>query len=1444
MQLRMAVRGPSGQRDIRVEGDPGCALDSVREQLAEIAGVEPGRRWLADGQVLAPDAVLGEPPLIEGAVLAPDMVGAGSVDVSPGTGIELRVVAGPDAGLAYVLGTGEVVIGRGHGVDLRLADAAVSRRHASISWRGLEVQVRDLGSSGGTWLDGRVVGADPVGMRLGAQLTIGASTLTLADSTGPGAASTPDGAGGLATNRAPRIIQPATRSEIVVPVPPPARDPAGFPWLATVLPLLVGIPLAWRFGAQALAFTVLSVAAVALTGAGEQVSRRKARRRAMADYRHELAIADIQIAQAVEVDAACRRDELPAAASLLRIVAGPSPRLWERRRGDHDMLVLRLGLADLPSRITIRRVDSLASAVTAPSSRSVPVALSLQQVGVIGLAGDRPAVLGLVRFIVGQVASLHSPRDVRLVVVSAGSNDDLAWTHWLPHTEATTEDCTRLVGLGPRQAAARISELAMLVDTRAAARDRMSSDGLARAGHDQLVVLVCDGARELRSVPGLSTILEHGPHHGVYSICLAPTASELPSECAATVLVADPSTGQIQVTEAGRPSAGTVSGELVPAAWAERFARAIAPLRDLTPAATHIPSSVRLLDLLRLEPLDPDVIAERWRAAPRSTVVTLGAGSDGPVQVDLAADGPHALVAGTTGSGKSEFLETMVAGLAIGNRPDELAIVLIDYKGGATFADCARLPHTVGLVTDLDGPLARRALVSLRAELSRRERLMRSAGVADIESLLRVGSGPSAADRLNRLVIIVDEFAALAEELPEFMTGLVALAQRGRSLGIHLVLATQRPAGVVSADIRANTNLRIALRMTDPAESQDVIDGSDAARIPRQLPGRAYVRVGAGVPIACQTAQVTTVSAIHPGQPTVTPEHWQSLGDPVRSPAKLDTERGPSDLCRLVTAIEVAGAEGGFDRCPSPWLPPLPGHISLDQLIDRAGPVPSPDRVAVGLCDYPASQEQRPLWFNLAAGKHWLIVGAAGSGKSTALRSMAAAITTTCSVADAHVYGLDCAGGAIAGIAALPHCGAVVMPDQPERGARLLARIHREVVRRQDELAAAGMASIAEQRTAALVEPSHQPSWLVLLIDGWDGFLRTYQELDYGRPMELLYRLLADGPAAGLTVVITGGRSTLAGRIGSLIANRLVLRLNDPADYNLAGVADPEAAADWPPGRGQIPTGSIETQVAIVDSHPSGSAQQAELDRIALGASPSASDAELACRAPFAVAALPAAVKLSEIEPRLAGFEPPERFWLPVGVGGDELAPIGLPLEAGQSALVAGPPGSGRSTTLTMAAQWYLSHGIRVAMAGPRQRSWSRLEPAGPGHDLLVGRFGPDDGTELLAAISNLGSDPVAVLVDDAEELIDSPLEAAVLACPHADTVRIIAGCSESMAGLYRGLVPLARRNRCGLLLGRYRAMDGELLGARIGASIEPRPGRALLIVNGAAVIPVQVALP
>ena len=565
---------------------------------------------------------------------------------------------------------------------------------------------------------------------------------------------------------------------------------------------------------------------------------------------------------------------------------GPRARLWERRQTDPDFLLARLGSADQPSDVTVtgpqRESHEGPLAWTVPD---VPVTVPLAEVGVTGIAGPAGERLALARWVIGQTAVLHSPADIDMVLLTdTGAADEWGWVRWLPHLRSDTGDSELAhIGVDDASTATRIGELLALLQERVAA----ARDGQGRAAPFPPVLVILDGARRLRLLPGVPALLQDGPAVRIYFLCLDSDQRLLPEECQAVVNAVP---GDVSVRVTGRATVEGVRPDLVGISWAERVARALAPVKDVSDqeAAGSIPGSSRLLNVIHLDPPTPESVLRRWESVGRTTTAVIGEGADGPFSVDLRRDGPHGLVAGTTGSGKSELLQTIIASLAVNNRPDEMNYVLVDYKGGAAFKDCNLLPHTVGMVTDLDGHLTTRALESLGAELRRREHQLAGAGAKDIEDYLAAKAPEDAP--MPRLLIVIDEFAALVAELPDFVTGLVDIARRGRSLGVHLILATQRPAGVVSAEIKSNTNLRIALRVTDAGDSADVIDAPDAAQIAKSTPGRGYARLGHSSLIPFQSSRVGGRPRgedggrrrRHPGDRLRRPRHPAPTGGPGR----------------------------------------------------------------------------------------------------------------------------------------------------------------------------------------------------------------------------------------------------------------------------------------------------------------------------------------------------------------------------------------------------------------------------------------------------------------------------------------------------------------------------------------------------------------------------------
>ncbi|MFI7533311.1 FtsK/SpoIIIE domain-containing protein [Streptosporangium sp. NPDC049376] len=1525
MRIMLTVLSEHTDRDVVVEGDDTTTVARLAEALAGQGGERPSNvvrltrskapygldrdigsqpppMWL-DGRLLEPSApalgLLRDGDLV---TLERDLAAA-TLAEEPGGIVEIRVVGGPAAGSVHRISLGVHTIGSDPACAVSVADPMLPPRAAVVRLTPEAITV-EAGEGATPRLDREPL-EGPAPWREHAVLTCGASVLTLRAVEPPDAHLDAQPDGGLAYNRPPRLRTPPSTRRFEVPAEPKRAETMRLQLLTAFLPAALGVVMAWTLHVW---YFLLMALMTPLIMIGQWWSDRrhgrKQYRQRMKEYRKRLKDFEADVERARADDEAERRTAAPDPAEVLLTATGPRRRLWERRDHDQDALRLRVGLADLPADLEFtpeRSAPADCVLPDPPDCHAVPVALAMRRLGVAGLTGHRPAVTGLARWLVGQAAALHSPRDLAIVVLSAhrDGEENWNWVRWLPHCAPRGgEDCVALVGADPEAAARRVTELTALIEGRqgeeegsAAKLGRIASgwgDG-APAGADVApvyderpydVLVVLDGAQVLRALPGMPQVLRQGPRAGVYTLALDDDQRLLPEECATVADVAGD--GTVRLRGGGLDGLGEILADQVSSSWCDRLARSLAPVRDVSrdEAALALPGSARLLDLLDLPSVSGAVLAERWG---RTTRAVIGAGPDGVFSVDLRTDGPHALIAGTTGAGKSELLQTLICSLAVANRPDEMTFVLIDYKGGAAFKECVRLPHTVGMVSDLDGHLTQRALASLAAEIRRRERLLLAAGAKDIEDyhelrdaqrarasrdLMVAGAGsavrqlPLRADplaALPRLVLVIDEFAAMVSELPDFMTGLVDIARRGRSLGIHLILATQRPGGVVTADIQANTSLRIALRVTEAAESSDVIDRPDAAHISKATPGRCYVKSGVGTPTAVQTARI---GGRGPGAQSevrarVTEVGWRALGQPLTPPETATENAAVTDLSVLVDALVEAARVTGVPRQPSPWLPPLDDLLVAPGVTVAPGDAP-PYRVGVqevpplafGTTDLPWAQARRPLALNLAAGGHLLLAGASRSGRSTALRTLAGAIAAGASPEDVHLHAIDCGSGALLPLMAMPHCGAVVTRDQLDRVERLLTRLRAEVGRRQQLLAEAGYASLAELRAAAT---GPRLPWMVLMLDRWEGFVAAFEGYDYGRLIESAMQLLREGPAVGLRAVVTGDRSVLLGQISTVFEDRLILRLADPSDYGLAGLPVKDLPAALAPGRA-LATGEhgiVESQIALLCDDPAGPAQVAALQALSrevpgrFGASPGTAEPgrwPWNGEPPLRVDALPMRITSAQALELVPSFEPPSPLWALFGVGGDSLTPLGVDLLAqGPGAVVAGPSRSGRSSALLTAARSLLDRGTPVVVVTPRRSPLSTLA----GQEGVLAVLGADGDLDRAVA----GHERYVAIVDDAELVSpDSPLgmslEQVLRTGRDSEHGLVIGGTTGDLTTAYRGFVAEARKARTGLLLSVQSPADGDLFTIRLprGAVGGP-PGRGLLVTLGTATA-VQTALP
>ena len=1462
-----AVRGTddaqgSGVHEVECEAPEGCTAADLALALvgAQHRGTE--RVLAVAGSVVDPQAVVGLPPLVDGAALVlttpgdPSLSGPSDVrSTRPRTPVTLAMTHGPDAGHVHELAAGRHVVGRSPSADLRLDDDGISRLHVEVDVGPDGITVRDLASTNGTLLDGHVLGQAATRFSVGSRLVLGASVLALGQRPTVPAATVRQPDGTRTVNRRPRTREAAPSPTITLPAPPPPARRQRVPWVAVLLPLPVAAVMAVFLGPTMLAFALMGPVVMLGTTLSDRWGTRRTYEAECRAHAARLRDAQDRLddACATELRAARRAD--PDAAALLGLSSAPDERLWERSGADPDLLTVAVGRCTRPASLRAVRPPG-DDGPEHPLLHDAPCTVPLETVGVFGLCGDMASRAPVARQLVGRLVAQASPRDLELVVVAAEPQDGERWG-WvlrLPHLRETDGSrrggSTGVLTAGPGSEDTASTSLALLAQTVRARRTK-SGAGPGPTGRwaGPWTLLVVEGAARFRGLPDLATILHHGPAVGVVTLALDDDRTRLPSE-----------TGGVLVMRRGRAPVLDLPGHQhqdlvvdgVGPWWTDRLSRALAGLRDASPAAATValPPSTGLLTLCDFEPpaaapgasgapfgapgapgrdpgpavLEPTLLARRWQEVPHATRVPLGAGSGGTLHVDLATDGPHVLVAGTTGAGKSELLRTWVASLALHHRPEHLSLVLVDYKGGAAFRECADLPHVTGVVTDLDGPLADRALRSLTAELTRRERVLAEAGSSDFVEYQRSDAGRRRP--LARLVVVIDEFRALAEELPAFVDGLVRLAALGRSLGIHLVLATQRPAGVVTADIKANVNLRIALRVRDRADSDDVIDAPDAAALDQSLPGRAFARVGGGDLVPFQVAHVggalTRETLSTPRCRTIrfgsAPTPWESAGEDL-----------PTELAAVVAAARGASELLGAAPPPRAWLPPLPTRLAHHEL-EPTGPngveQGRPDarhRVPLGLVDRPDSQAQEPLELDLRSSGHWAFVGASGSGRTTALLTAARGLAARRGPTELHLYAVS--GGGLAALSGLPHLGAHVDWTDPARLERLVDRLAREVADRREALTSRGFRSMQEWWSAGGVPDGcpEAPPPLLLLIDDWDLLVHHTDGLGLGAGLtpgplsDRLLALLREGDGVGLTGMLSGDRSLLLGRGAAAATHRVVLRLADRGDAALAGLPDLVTRPGSPPGRGWLPD-RAEVQLALPPTAPP----------LAFHAS---ARGHLAPR----VDALPTRVPAGNLASEHCGPGA-----LPLGVGGDESRTLALtPGRDGRRWLVAGARGSGISTTLLHLAEALLTRDHPVAVVTPRPGPLDQLHA-----DARVAWCGTDADALVRARRRHPA---LAVLVDAGDELLDHPVEPVlreVLQLVDRDKGLVVVGAdATALAAMYRGVAVEVGRHRTGILLGPSSAGLGEPLGVRVPVDRGARPGRGHLVRQGAT-IPLQVALP
>ncbi len=1045
------------------------------------AKVALGSRWLA-----------ADTAFVDAAVRPGDALAATTVPPVPHVEATwgVHVLAGVDSGQLVPIAedASTITIGRGRQMGARIHSNGVSTHHCTVTVDGGVITVTDAGSRNGTVIRKHRI-TEPTVVGPGEVVRVGPAAFSVrrlldVDTPRSVAAQLRDApSGAVPFYRSPVDLPPAPGPEVAAPAGP-RRPRTGKPGLiGLLLPLTMAGALVYFTENYMYALFALMGPLMMLVSMADRAGRnRKTRKRSKKRYKQEVLDFEAELQEAVDEEVLRRWQMHPDLAELARRATASGIALWSRRAAHPQFLSLSMGISDVPWEPQVSGLsdeledleDLVKKFTVLPQS---PLAVEAKPGTTLGLAGSRSAALATARGLLLQVATLHGPAEVRVVLVTSREHAaDWEWAKWLPH-------------IRPSFAGGRL--LAAVADADGRVDGATIDDVLADADSTATLVVVVDtqgladaGDLAVRRLLRRTEIKATG-------LVLAATVDGLPDQCD---VVVDHHEAEGEATcrwprEAGRILDTVIGG--VSNGTAITVARALARLSDPDAGggSASLPTRVGLAEVLELAGARSTEVTARWAAAGRLRA-TVGVGESGPVRVDLEGDGPHLVVIGGRGSGKTEQLASLVLGMAASFSPDQLHFVL----WGESFGHLHRLPHVASTASRIDDGTLSIVMDGLDRELTRRERAR----------TLDATGGPAGAPSGPRLVVVIDDIDTISRVAPTSADQIIRLLRRARGLGVHVLWSASRHNGGIMNELVDLSSIRVVLRVASAPDSNDLLGTDAAARLERSLPGRGYVVSGRNEPREVQGGAVSV------GAP--------QLGDRLEiTPFTLVDGRsgfsrvvlGPPDERALVALLTAAGANS---QRPADLLSSAsaaiaalesPGLLELLAMNDRGGLDEATDhwhtidgegflRVPIGV-----DPEMRPVHLDIkesalaGMGPHGLMVGATGSGKSELLRTLVCGLALTHAPEALAFVLVDFKGGAsFASLGGLPHVAGVVtnLADDLALVDRILAALSGEQKRRQEMLSKAGnLGNVREYRAmhrAGTLPPelADQPMPVLLLV--------------------------------------------------------------------------------------------------------------------------------------------------------------------------------------------------------------------------------------------------------------------------------------------------------------------------------------------------------------------------
>ena len=894
-------------------------------------------------------------------------------------------------------------------------------------------------------------------------------------------------------------------------------------------------------------------------------------------YRAYVADQKARIAKVADIQRRIVLDENPEAVDCLTTARYVYRDLWERMPQDSDFLSLRLGIGKQKLCVEVKshsddesftmqsdELDDLAAQIIEETRyvEDIPVLLPLRQLQTVGIFGPKDKVVYQIRSLLVEMATEHCYQDVRLVGLFENKQEQY-WgvLRWLPHIWDESNQ-VRYIAFDQKRRHI-VCELISDIVRQRGNQGEEHSFNKDKPKLPHYIILVEN--RELLLKEGIyDRLISNDPSLGITTVFMADSVYNLPQTCQYLIdLTNEPCAF---VREKFDERSIYKMDELIHQGQMDAFCRQLAAI-ELESKATRsaIPAALTFLQGYRVETVEELNIEERWNNSEpfRTLAAPIGRMEGGEefyldVRSGETSHGPHGLLAGTTGSGKSELLQSWILSMAVNYHPHDVNFVIIDYKGGGMSDLMEPLPHVVGKITNIDRNILR-SLISLKSELQRRQRLFAQAGVNNIDKYQKAFKNGEIKEQLPHLILVTDEFAELKKEEPEFLAELNSVATVGRSLGIHMLLATQRPAGVVTDQIDSNSRFRICMKVQDVTDSREMLKRSDAARITQ--PGRAYIRVGEDE--IFELFQSYYSAADYYGDQPVGMDYENQVrivgvtGNRITTVTKQKRKSDLDELTAVTKHINAICTRLGIDKLPGPWLPELPRILSFNDLDYPEGfdgdkwPESKNDlSIPIGKYDIPALQTQGVLMMDFMETGHFGVYGMPSTGKTTYLKGVLLALGLYYTPDDVQITVLDAGNWSLSEFAEMPHVQEVILNQEESKLAKFSMRINKELENRKRVFLSNAVNSLKAYREAT---GKHLPA-IVILINHVELLFEQYDELE-----EMMIEIASSGAQYGIYVVFTSNSTMgISYKFQQLVKGAVAFQMPEKGDYAslVGGITD------------------------------------------------------------------------------------------------------------------------------------------------------------------------------------------------------------------------------------------------------------------------------------------------